>query len=272
MKKLVLLACLVFLFTSFAPRKLIWVAIGDSITYLNDHPDETGNRITQGYQARICRKLPRIQAVNQGHNGWTAGRIARQIDSLGLIKADVYTVFLGTNDWWQGRPVGQLADYQNHTGNATLYGSFRIIIDKLRSMNPSARIVLITPMQRTDFVYINNPANNAYGSYQDKNGQSLEQFARAIAAIGKREGFPVVDLYHQKRLSIPRLVRFKRLRDPRTGGYRDYPYPEYIGVGFDPKTDPYPYPLESIGMTYDGLHPSDKGYELISRLLIKHVR
>ncbi|RZK46852.1 MAG: SGNH/GDSL hydrolase family protein, partial [Pedobacter sp.] len=31
---------------SFTQKPKTWVAIGDSITYLNDHQDETGNRIT----------------------------------------------------------------------------------------------------------------------------------------------------------------------------------------------------------------------------------
>jgi lysophospholipase L1-like esterase len=96
---------------SFTPRKITWVAIGDSITYLNEHPDETGNRITKGYMTRVVEKLPNVRYMNQGHNGWTSGGIAKEIDSLGIVKADVYSVFLGTNDWWAGRPVGQFTDY-----------------------------------------------------------------------------------------------------------------------------------------------------------------
>ena len=29
-----------------------------------------------------------------------------------------------------------------------------------------------------------------------------------------------------------------------------------------------PIPLEAIDMTYDGLHPSDKGYEIIAQMLV----
>ena len=39
--------------------------------------------------------------------------------------------------------------------------AFRIIINKLRSLNEDARILLITPMQRVDFVYLTNMKNNA---------------------------------------------------------------------------------------------------------------
>ncbi len=272
MKRLLVLLLITWSVISFIPKKITWVAIGDSITYLNDHPDETGNRITKGYMTRVVEKLPNISFTNQGHNGWTSGKIAESIEKLGLEKADVYTVFLGTNDWWQGRPVGSLSDYQNNTGNNTLYGSFRIILNKLRSLNKDARIILITPMQRVDFVYINNMKNNAWGSYKEKNGQTLAQFAEAISAIGKLENLTVVDLYHEKKMKMENLVKFKRLKDPVTNSYRNYAYPQFTDIPFNPETDEYPYPVEAINITYDGLHPSDKGYDIIAKLLVKEMK
>jgi lysophospholipase L1-like esterase len=253
---------------SCTPKKLNWVAIGDSITYLNEHTDETGNRVTKGYMTRVSEKLPNVTYINQGHNGWTSGGIAENIEKLDLVPADVYSVFLGTNDWWQGRPIGTLSDYQNNTGNNTVNGSFRIIIDKLRILNKDARIILITPMQRVDFVYIANFENNAWGSYRDKNGQWLADFANAILAVGKFENFDVLDLYNVPELRIENLVKFKRLRDPETGNYKDYSYPQFIDIPFNPKTDEYPYPVDAIDMTYDGLHPSDKGNQIIAEMLV----
>lgn len=272
MKKLVVLVSILFLFASFTKKELTWIAIGDSITYLNDHTNETGNRVTKGYMTRVVEKLPNIHFINQGHNGWTSGGIAQSIEKLGLQKADVYSVFLGTNDWWQGRPLGTLAHYQNDSGNSTVYGSFRIIVNKLRNLNKEAKIILITPMQRADFVYINNPKNNAYGSYREKNGQLLEQFAVAIDSIGNYEGFTVVDLFHKKGMDVKHLVKYKRLKDPQTGNYRNYPYPEFNGIPFNPETDEYPYPPDAIAITYDGLHPSDKGYAAIANMLVKIMK
>jgi lysophospholipase L1-like esterase len=272
MKKGLLIAAVFIFFTSFTKKELTWVAIGDSITYLNDHQNETGDRITKGYMTRVTEKLPYIHFINQGHNGWTSGGIAEAIEKLGLMKADVYSVFLGTNDWWHGRPLGTFADYLNNAGNNTVYGSFRIIINKLRSLNNDAKILLITPMQRADFVYINNPTNNAYGSYRPKNGQTLEQFANAIDSISRHEGFGVVDLYHKKGMDVKHLVKFKRLKDPQTGAYKDYRYPDYISIPFHAGEDEYPYPPEAIDVTYDGLHPSDKGYAMISKMLAKIMK
>lgn len=263
-KTFLLLVCLILSF-GFAPKSLTWVAIGDSITYLNDHPDETGNRITKGYLTLVTDKFPDIQVINKGYNGWTAVKIATDFDKLDIPKADVYSIFLGTNDWWGGKVLGTMADYQNNTGTETVYGAFKVIIDNLRSLNDQAEILLITPMQRVDFVYINDFKNNAYGSYREKNGQNLEQFANAIVEIAKAENFRVVDLYHHEKMDHARLVKFKRLKDPETGEYKNFKYPDFIDVPFDPAADEYPYPEKSINVTYDGLHPSDKGYRLISK-------
>jgi lysophospholipase L1-like esterase len=265
-----LIVVLFFLFSCTAPIK--WVAIGDSITYLNEHPNETDNRITTGYMKLVCEKRPDIQYVNKGYNGWTSGDIASKIETLGLERADVYSVFLGTNDWWRGQPIGSINDYDSNTGSATLYGSFRIIIDRLRSLNKDAQIILITPLQRGDFVYLDDMKNNAYGSYKTKNDQSLEQFADAIIALSKKENLAIVDLYHKSEITQENVVKFKRLKNPSTGAYKNFTYPDYKDIPFDPDSDEYPYPLEAIDMTYDGLHPSDKGYEVIASMILNVIR
>ncbi|QEC53075.1 GDSL-like lipase/acylhydrolase family protein [Anseongella ginsenosidimutans] len=267
MKRFLFPAFLIFICLAAAPRETTWVAIGDSITYLNDHQDETGNRLHKGYLTLISERFPHVKYINQGHNGWTSINIADKIASIGLVKADVYTVFLGTNDWWQGKPIGTLTDYNGNAGSGTVYGAFRIITDKLKQLNKKARIILITPMQRGDFVYINDPNNNAHGSYKPKNGQTLEQFANAVIEIGKLEKFPVLDLYHDSGINMENMVNFKRLKDPASGAYKNYTFPAYTTVPFDPESDEYPYPPEAVNMTYDGLHPSDKGHRIIADML-----
>lgn len=258
--KLLAIATLL-LFGSFKQADITWTAIGDSITYLNDHQNETGNRITKGYMTMVTEKLSNIHYTNQGHNGWTTVGIAKSIETLGLQKSDIYSVFLGTLD-----------DYKNNTGVNTTFGAYRIIINKIKSLNANAKIVLITPLQRTDFVYINNGHNNAYGSYKEKNGQRLSQFAAAVKQIGEYEHLPVADLYNKKSLRLEKQVNFKRLKDPQTGTYKNYQYPDFIGIPYNPDTDEYPYPVEAVNTTYDGLHPSDKGYEIIAGILVKILK
>jgi lysophospholipase L1-like esterase len=268
----ILLILLAGIHLSLTQRQIKWVAIGDSITYLNDHPDETGYRVQKGYLTRTTGQLPGITFVNKGFNGWTSIGIAEKIDELGIEKADVYTVFLGTNDWWSGKPVGDLSDYIDNTGVHTVCGAFRIIIHKLKTLNPRAKIILMTPMQRGDFVYFNDHKNNAFGSYKEKDGRLLSDVATAIIKIARHEKIPVVDIYYKSGITPENVVRFKRLKDPSTGVYKDFPYPEYCDISFDPANDEYPYPESAIDMTYDGLHPSDKGNEVIAKMLIKELK
>ena len=75
-----------------------WTAIGDSFTYLNDHPDETGYRMSRGYLSRIADRIPELRLHNAGINGSTFADWIRQP----IPKADLYTVLLGTNDWHAG--------------------------------------------------------------------------------------------------------------------------------------------------------------------------
>ncbi|SMD16159.1 SGNH/GDSL hydrolase family protein [Pedobacter nyackensis] len=272
MKRLLFLLPLFLLVTSFSGKELTWTAIGDSITFMNEHPAEAGNRISKGYMSMVTAKLPYIKYINQGHNGWTAAGIAKKIENLDLQHSDIYSVFLGTNDWWAGRPLGTMTDYEQNNGNDTFYGSYRIIINKLRILNPQAQIILVTPMQRVDFVYLKDMRNNAWGSYKPKNGQLLAQFADAVNEIGKYEKFKIVDLFHEQKLALKHLVKHKRLKDPETGTYKNFNYPAFTNVSFDPLKDEYPYPVDAIDITYDGLHPSDKGYQIISKLFVKAIK
>jgi lysophospholipase L1-like esterase len=272
MKKLIIAIIFFYFITSFKKKNITWVAIGDSITYLNDHTNETGNRISKGYITMVAETLPNIHYINQGHDGWTSGNIAEAIEQIHLQKADVYSIFLGTNDWWQAKPIGTFIDYQNNIGSKTVYGAFRIIINKIRSLNTNAKIILITPMQRSDFVHYKNFKNNAWGSYRHKNGQSLEKFAMAVDSIARYEYFKLIDLYHKSGITQKNMINYKRLKDPQTGVYKNYSYPDFIDIPFNPETDEYPYPADAINMTYDGLHPSDKGNAIIAKMMVRIMK
>ena len=48
--------------------------------------------------------------------------------------------------------------------------------------------------------------------------------------------------------------------------------PRILNIPFNPDTDEYPYPADAINMTYDGLHPSDKGCAIIAGMLVKVLK
>lgn len=271
MKKSIPLLLAILVLTAFTSHKqLTWSAIGDSITYLNGRPELTKNRISKGYLDDVAEKLPYIHPINNGHSGWTAKAIADNINNLDLVKSDLYSVFLGTNDWWTCLPIGTLSDYENNTGNQTVYGSYRTIIDKIRSLNSDAAIILMTPLHRTDYVDLNKPSAFIHGDYTPNNsGVMLSQYADAIKEIAKTANCKLVDLYYKSGITDESAVKYRRLRDPKTNEYKNYTYPEYTTIPYHPETDDYPYPPEAMGMAYDGLHPSDAGHELIAEMLVK---
>jgi lysophospholipase L1-like esterase len=274
MKKKIFLFLAFAMLTAFTPHKeLTWMAIGDSITYLNGKPELTKHRISKGYMDDVVEKLPYVKFVNNGHPGWTAKGIADNINNLNLVKSDIYSVFLGTNDWWTCLPIGTFSDYENNTGSQTVYGSYRIIIDKIRSLNSGAIIILITPLHRTDYVDLNNPSIFIHGDYKANNDSVyLSQYADAIKAIAKTENCKLVDLYYKSGVTTKNAVKYRRLRDPETNEYKNYTYPEYTTIPYHPATDAYPYPPEAMDWVYDGLHPSDKGHQRIADMLIKIMK
>ncbi|PSL22382.1 SGNH/GDSL hydrolase family protein [Chitinophaga ginsengisoli] len=68
------------------------------------------------------------------------------------------------------------------------------------------------------------------------------------------------------------MVKFKRLKNPQNGKYVNYTYPAFVNIPFDPENDEYPYPLDAVNLTYDGLHPSDKGNAIIASALASVFR
>jgi lysophospholipase L1-like esterase len=273
MKKSFLLIAILAVLTSFAPHKeMTWMAIGDSITYHNGRPESTKNRITKGYMDDVVAQLPYVHFENHGYPGWTAKAMADNINNIKIVKADFYSIFLGTNDWWVSLPIGTFSDYQNNTGTKTVYGSYRTIINKIHELNSEAVIILMTPLQRTDFIDVNNPATVIHGAYKDHDGRKLSDYADAVKTIAKAENFKLVDLYYKSGITIKNSVKYKRLRDPKTGEYKNYTYPEYVDIPYNPKTDDYPYPVEAMNMTFDGLHPTDKGHAIIADMLVKIMK
>jgi lysophospholipase L1-like esterase len=274
MKKSISLFLVFAIITAFTWHKdVTWMAIGDSITYLNGRPGLTKNRISKGYMDDVVEKLPYVKFVNNGHPGWTAKSIADNINNLNLVKSDIYSVFLGTNDWWTCLPVGTFSDYENNTGNKTVFGSYRTIIDKIRSLNSDAMIILITPLHRTDYVDLNNPSIFIHGDYKANNDSVyFSQYADAIKIIAKAENCKLVDLFYKSGITTKNAVKYRRLRDPETNEYRNYSYPEYTTIPYHPANDTYPYPPEAMGWVYDGLHPSDAGMNRIADMLVKVMK
>ena len=241
-----------------------WCAIGDSFTYLNDHLNETGFRVKKGYLDRTCEKVGGLILQNMGINGSET----KDWLTVDLPAADLYTVLLGTNDWRRGVPLGKEDDFMEMIPG-TILGNLGCLISSIRKKAPAAHIIIMTPVERGDYVSIGDGKLHITGSYRPQAGQRLCDIADAIAQTAGKSGIWVVDLHGNAGFTVENSVRFKRLRE--TSGYRDYVYPDYVDVPYDCNCDVYPSPVEAMGMTYDGLHPSDQGNEAIARMLAEKM-
>lgn len=128
----------------------------------------------------------------------------------------------------------------------TILGNFAILLDHIRQVNPKARIVVGNPVERADFVYLFDPFNNAQGSYKGKNGIELSVLASQLLEACRLEGITTVDLNRKSGFTQESVIRFKRVK--KDGIYQNLPYPEYIGLPFDPGADEYPYPPEAASL------------------------
>lgn len=236
-----------------------WCAIGDSFTYLNDHPDETGFRVTEGYLSRTCRFFSNLQVNNIGINGSTTNDWI----TVELPEADVYTILLGTNDWHAGIPLGSDSDFTEQR-KGTILGNLSVILANIRGKNPEAQIVVMNPVERGDFVYLLDPLNNAHGSYAEDQGRWLADVAEGIYTVCRAHGIEAVNLHDLCGFTPENVVKFKRVKTKE--GYRNLPYPDYVGLPINYEEDEYPYPVEAANLTYDGLHPSDIGNQVIAEI------
>jgi lysophospholipase L1-like esterase len=116
--------------------------IGDSIT------TEASTYAQVGYPSIVNDVLNLETLHNVAVSGRALENLRTDIDNVayGMPQADVYAIFLGTNDFGYNRPLGTLADTSS---SGTVCGSMQGIYEQLLVINPNAKIVWFTPIQRS---------------------------------------------------------------------------------------------------------------------------
>ncbi|MBR1582513.1 MAG: SGNH/GDSL hydrolase family protein [Spirochaetales bacterium] len=169
--------------------------LGDSLTeglYLKDN----GNRY-DNYIARTCGLK---KANNYGIGGT---RIAFQsrpsekakhdLDFCGRCylmdpDADIIVVFGGTNDYGHGdAPFGKIGDKER----TTFCGAVDYLINKIRELYPSAKLVMVTPGHRFDDA--TTPPIDKYQRLGIE-GRQLEDYVDAMVRIAKSYDVPILNL------------------------------------------------------------------------------
>lgn len=243
---------------------LRWLAIGDSLTEINDQLGLTGNRLRKGYITRVCEKIKQLSYVNAGHSGQTFGAALNFTEIVAGY--DIYSIMFGINDFYQNVPKGSISDFTNRT-SGTILGNFGRLVQKIKNFTGQPKIVVFTEPGFGCSCGV-SAGNIEYDSYTPNgNNEYYSDIMADIIRCCESEGIPYVDIYNESGITPKNAMSFARLRI--SGVDTNLRYPEmksYLPFGTRPAN--YIYPIESMWCTYDGLHPSDVGMEIFAKLII----
>lgn len=205
-----------------------YISFGDSITWQDSKTYLSGpesGTTARGYQTIFSDAVRTNKNVNMGDDGYSMA----VVNSNGIVNTitnfasfasyDLITIAAGTNDFRLDVDLGTLGVIgDNIFDTSTFYGAYRQAIEHILTQNPTARIVLFTPLQRDNSGYDVNYVNAA--------GCKLIDYVNAIKDIGTMYGLPVCDLYANSGFTELTLSTYTRdglhpnsLGYTRIGGY-----------------------------------------------------
>ena len=208
--------------TSYAVRA--WVQAGDTVVrspYLDTMSNEihhysnqkilfAGDSITYGYLEDKTRtpvpypeRVKRVTGIagyqNASYTGCTIARRPDTSNSLaarvenGTISFEGYSVIwlaAGTNDYARNVEIGKVGD----TSDTTIFGALNTIFAAIAEQNPTAKVVLMTPLYRGR---LNNDWSKRGYYYLNSAGYSLEDYCIALKRAANKYGAYVFDSERQ---------------------------------------------------------------------------
>lgn len=208
MKKILLIITAVVLLSASHPWEKKRVAyLGDSITDPRSLADQTH------YWAFLEEWLD-IETYVYGISGRQWKHILTQANKLKEEhgdEVDAIMIFMGTNDYNSGTPIGEWFTESVDTVNAngkmaerklrtpifdesTFRGRINIALDSLKRMYPTKQIVMLTPLHRG---YAKFSEKNVQPSeeYCNKCGEFIDAYVNSIKEASAIWSVPVIDTY-----------------------------------------------------------------------------
>ena len=225
--------------------------IGDSIT----DPNNNKGKIKKYWE--FLQEWLGITPYVYGRSGRQWNDVPRQAK---LLKdehgdeVDAVMVFMGTNDFNKGLPIGewyvetteqvmaakgqpqQLETRKHRTfvmSDSTYKGCINIGIDTLKRLFPDKQIVLLTPLHRA-FAKFSDTNVQPDENYQNSCGEYIDAYVQAVKDAGNLWGVAVIDLNAVSGLNPIIEEHLQYYNDP----------------------------------SFDRLHPSTKGQERMARTLV----
>ncbi len=108
-----------------------------------------------------------------------------------IPEVDLIQIFMGTNDYGHGTPLGNIDD----TTDVSFYGALNVILPSLQQKYPTARIVVVTPLHRYN---ANAGATELTYDYlpHPVTGKTLADYVDALKEVCQRYSIPVIDLFN----------------------------------------------------------------------------
>ena len=173
-----------------------WVALGTSITATSD---TNNDGVITGQYPNTLEELSGLAQSNFAFEGANMGGhpflVSLRSNYRSAIKnADLITIEGGINDWYAGRPLGNVNDtmpYYNDwtkgginliTGHSsgTFAGSCYSLFTNLKNLNPTATIVALTDCSGPDGGICASDRANSKGLYLSDYNDMMEDIAEAV--------------------------------------------------------------------------------------------
>lgn len=207
MKKIIFILSAVILLTASHPWENKRIAyLGDSIT------DPKGVEATRYWG--FLEEWLHSESYVYGISGRQWKHLLSQADKLKQEhgeEVDAIMIFMGTNDYNSGTPIGEWFSYTTETVNAngklverqrrtpifdesTFRGRINIALDSLKRMYPTKQIVMLTPIHR-GFAQFSEKNVQPSEEYCNKCGEYIDAYVNSIKEASAIWSVPVIDTY-----------------------------------------------------------------------------
>ncbi|MDE6641699.1 MAG: SGNH/GDSL hydrolase family protein [Acetatifactor sp.] len=111
-----------------------------------------------------------------------------ELEKIDFSKVDIFLIQQGLNDYHLGVPIENPGNpFDEHT----FLGALRVAVNSLKSRNPEARVVIVTPL----FTWYTDERQMTCET-ADYGGGVLEDYVNAEIAFAEDMGIEVIDMYH----------------------------------------------------------------------------
>lgn len=202
---------------AFRTMALIHPWQGKRVAYFGDSITDPKNKAADNKYWALLQQWLGITPYVYGVSGRQWNDIPRQAEKLKAEHGDDFdaiVIFIGTNDFNAGVPVGEwftekeekvmagiheqkhLVDrsrkYMCMT-DSTYRGRINIALDKVKRMFPTKQVVLLTPIHRAQF-YRSDTNWQPREDYRNKCGEYVSSYVEAVKETGNIWSVPVIDL------------------------------------------------------------------------------